>query len=75
MPTLPAITVTDAQYARLAAVIPGTTGAQKSAAYQQMVRDMLKRLVVEADIRAAQAKAEADVEAARVAAAANTDNP
>ena len=30
--TLPAITVTDAQYQRLAKVIPGETAAEKSAA-------------------------------------------
>lgn len=72
--TLPAITVTDAQYARVAAVIPGATAAEKSAAYTTMVKDMLRRLVVDADIRAAEADAAAALEAARVAAAGNADN-
>ena len=72
--TLPAITVTDAQYTRVAAVIPGSTAAEKSAAYTTMVRDMLRRLVVDADIRAVEATAAATLEAARTAAAANADN-
>ena len=74
MPDLPAITVTDAQYNRLKAVIPGATAAEKAAAYKQMVRDMLRRLVIDADIRAAQAEAEQQVRDAAAAAAANADN-
>ena len=37
--TLPAITLTDAQYARVVKIIPGTTAAEKVAAYETMVRD------------------------------------
>ena len=48
--TLPAITLTDAQYARVVKVIPGKTAAEKVAAYEQMVRDMLRDLVIEADL-------------------------
>lgn len=72
--TLPAITVSDAQYARVAAAIPGTTAAQKLANYEQLVRRTLTRMVVEADIRAAEAAAAAAVEAAREAAMSNPDN-
>lgn len=72
--TLPAITVSDAQFARLAAVMPGATAAEKVANYERLVRQMLTRLVVEADIRAAQAAADATVEAARGAAMGNPDN-
>ena len=72
--TLPAITVTDQQYTRVAAVIPGSTAAEKSAAYAAMVKDMLRRLVVDADVRAAEQAAAATLDAARVAAAANADN-
>ena len=44
--TLPQITLTDAQYARVAKIIPGDTAAEKSAAYKTMVRDMLRGLAV-----------------------------
>ena len=64
--TLPAITVTDAQYQRLAKVIPGDTLAEKAAAYKDMVRDMLRGLVVEADLR--------DAREAEQAALDNADN-
>ena len=70
--TLPSITVTDAQYARLARVIPGDTAAEKSAAYKTMVKDMLRALVIEADLRDAREAANALV---RDAEAAANDNP
>ena len=72
--TLPAIIVTDAQYARLAATLPGATAADKAAAYTTMVKDMLRRLVIDADIRQAAAAAAAALEAARAAALTNADN-
>ena len=62
--TLPAIEVTDAQYARLARVIPGDTAAEKAAAYKQMVRDMLRSLVIDADLRDAREDANAALRAA-----------
>ena len=70
--TLPSITVTDAQYARLARIIPGDTAAEKSAAYKTMVKDMLRALVIEADLRDAREAANALV---RDAEAAANDNP
>ena len=70
--TLPSITVTDAQYARLARVIPGDTAAEKSAAYKTMVKDMLRALVIEADLRDAREAANALV---RDAEAGANDNP
>ena len=38
--TLPSITVTDAQYQRLAKIIPGDTAAEKASAYKGMVKAM-----------------------------------
>ena len=72
--TLPSITVTDAQYQRLARVIPGTTAAEKSANYKQMVKDMLRALVVEADLRDAREAANAAIRDAEAAAYNNADN-
>lgn len=74
MPTLPSITVTDDQFARLARVIPGDTAAEKAAAYKQMVRDMLRGLVVEADLRDAREAANAAIREAEQAARDNADN-
>lgn len=73
--TLPAITVTDAQYARVAPVIPGNTAAEKVATYTAMVLAMLRKLAIEADIRAAEEAARAAVVAAAEAAHTNVDNP
>ena len=70
--TLPSITVTQAQYDRLARVIPGDTAAEKANAYKTMVRDMLRGLVIEADLRDAREAANALV---RDAEAAANDNP
>ena len=72
--TLPAITVTDAQYARLARIIPGDTAAEKSAAYKAMVKDMLRQLVIRADLTAAREAANALVRDAEQAAHDNADN-
>ena len=72
--TLPAITVTDSQYARLARVIPGKTAAEKVAAYEQMVRDMLRDLVIEADLRDAREAANVAIREAEQAARDNADN-
>ena len=72
--TLPAITLTDAQYARVAKVIPGTTAAEKVAAYETMVKDMLRGLVIAADVRAAQEAANALIREAEAAARDNADN-
>lgn len=73
--TLPQIVISDAQYTRVAAVIPGATAAEKIANYTTLVKDMLRRMVIEADIRAAEAAALKAVEDARAAAIANVDNP
>ncbi|MEZ5119649.1 MAG: hypothetical protein R2686_07075 [Candidatus Nanopelagicales bacterium] len=72
--TLPAIEVTDAQYARVAKVIPGDTAAEKVAAYTDMVKDMLRGLVIEADVAAARDAAWAAVREAEQAALDNADN-
>ena len=72
--TLPAITVTDEQYARLARVIPGDTAQEKSDAYKTMVRDMLRGLVIEADLKDAREAANALVRDAEQAAHDNADN-
>ena len=72
--TLPAITVTDAQFARLARVIPGDTAAEKANAYKDMVKDMLRGLVVEADLRDAREAANAALREAEQAALDNADN-
>lgn len=72
--TLPAITVTDAQFARLAAALPGTTAAEKIAAYTSGTLAHWRSYVIAADIRAAEAAAAEQVEAARQAAATNADN-
>ena len=72
--TLPSIEVTDAQFARLARVIPGDTAAEKSAAYKEMVKDMLRQLVVEADLRDAREAANAAIRDAEQAANDNPDN-
>lgn len=75
MPDLPAITLTTAQYNRVKDVIPGATNQEKATAYQVMVRDMLRRLVIDADVRAARATADATADAAAAAAQNNVDNP
>ena len=72
--TLPSITVTDSQYQRLARVIPGDTAAEKAAAYKQMVRDMLRSLVIDADLRDAREAANAAIREAEAAAMENADN-
>ena len=72
--TLPAITVTDSQYARVAAVIPGDTAAEKAAAYTDMVKDMLRDLVIAADLRDAREAANAAIREAEQAALDNADN-
>ena len=72
--TLPSIEVTDAQYARLARVIPGDTAAEKSANYKRMVRDMLRAQVIEADLRDARETANAAIRDAEQAAMDNADN-
>ena len=72
--TLPAITVTDSQYQRLARIIPGDTAAEKANAYKSMVRAMLRQLVIEADLRAAREAANALVRDAEAAAHDNAAN-
>ena len=72
--TLPAITVTDAQFARLARVIPGDTAAEKANNYKDMVKDMLRGLVIEADLRDAREAANAALREAEQAALDNADN-
>ena len=72
--TLPSISVTDEQYLRLARVIPGTTAQEKSDAYKQMVKDMLRSLVIDADLRDAREAANALVRDAEAAANDNADN-
>ena len=72
--TLPAITVTDAQYQRLAKVIPGDTLAEKANNYKDMVKDMLRGLVIEADLRDAREAANAAIREAEQAALDNADN-
>ena len=70
--TLPSISVTDEQYLRLARVIPGTTAQEKSDAYKTMVKDMLRQLVIDTDLRDAREAANVLV---RDAEAAANDNP
>ena len=72
--TLPQISLTDKQYARVAAVIPGKTAQEKSAAYETMVKDMLRNLVIDADVAAARDAAWAAVRDAEAAASDNADN-
>ena len=72
--TLPAITVTQAQYDRLARIIPGDTAAEKANAYKGMVKDMLRGLVIEADLRDARETANAAIRDAEAAAIDNVDN-
>ncbi len=72
--SLPEISLTDAQYARVAKVIPGTTAAQKVAAYETMVKDLLRNLVIEADVAAAREAAWAAVRDAEQAARDNAHN-
>ena len=72
--TLPSITVTDAQYQRLAKVIPGDTATEKTNAYKQMVKDMLRSPVIDADLRDAREVANAAIRDAEQAALDNADN-
>ena len=72
--TLPSISVTDAQYQRLARIIPGDTATEKADAYKTMVRDMLRQLVIDADLRDAREAANALVRDAEQAAHDNADN-
>jgi hypothetical protein len=72
--TLPAITLTDAQYARVAKIIPGTTAAEKVAAYETMVKTMLRDLVIAGDIQTAREAANALIRDAEAAARDNADN-
>ena len=74
MPELPSIMVTDGQYARLRAVLPGVTDAEKAAAYRAATRDFWRRQVIDAEVRDAQQAADEQVRAAATAAAANADN-
>jgi Spy/CpxP family protein refolding chaperone len=72
--TLPQIQLTDAQYARVAKIIPGKTAAEKVAAYETMVKDMLRDLVVRADVDEAREAANALIREAEAAARDNADN-
>ena len=72
--SLPEISLTDAQYARVAKVIPGTTAAQKVAAYETMVKTMLRDLVIADDIQTAREEANALIRDAEAAARDNADN-
>ena len=72
--TLPAITVTDEQYDRLARIIPGDTAAEKANAYKTMVKTMLRGLVIDADLKDAREAANALVREAEAAANDNADN-
>ena len=72
--TLPSITLTDAQYARVARIIPGDTAAGKADAYKDMVKSMLRGLVVEADLRDAREAANALIRDAEAAAVGDADN-
>ena len=72
--TLPSISVTDEQYLRLARVIPGDTAAEKSAAYKDMVKAMLRGLVIDADLKDAREAANALVRDAEAASNDNADN-
>jgi hypothetical protein len=78
VPDLPTITVTQAQYDRLRAALPGDTGPEKAASYEQAVRQMLRRMVIALEVTAAQTAAQAAlaaVDTATVAAANHPDNP
>lgn len=72
--TLPSITVTQAQYTRLARIIPGDTATDKANNYKTMVKDMLRGLVVAADLADAREAANALIRDAETAAKTNPDN-
>ena len=72
--TLPQIALTDAQYTRVARVIPGDTAAEKATAYESMVKDMLRELVIRADIDDAREAANVLIRDAEQAAIDNEDN-
>jgi phage gp16-like protein len=72
--TLPQITLTDAQYARVAKIIPGKTAQEKVAAYEAMVKDMLRDLVIADDIQTAREAANVLIREAEAAARDNADN-
>lgn len=72
--TLPSITVTQPQYDRLARIIPGNTATDKANNYKQMVKDMLRGLVVAADLADAREAANALIRDAETAAKTNPDN-
>lgn len=74
MPDLPTITVTDNQYARLASVLPGGTQGEKATAYRQLVRATLRKYVIDAEVRAAQAAAEATLASTINSINENPDN-
>jgi len=72
--TLPSITITDAQYERVKAVIPGVTNQEKSDAYKVLVHDMLRALVIANDIRVAAEGHAAELELIRISSETNPDN-
>ena len=72
--TLPQISLTDAQYARVAKIIPGKTAQEKIAAYETMVKTMLRDLVIADDIQTAREEANALIRDAEAAARDNADN-
>jgi phage gp16-like protein len=72
--TLPQITLTDAQYARVAKIIPGKTAQEKVAAYEAMVKTMLRDLVIADDIQTAREAANVLIREAEAAARDNADN-
>ena len=74
MKTLPSIDITDGQYARLAAVLPGDTAEEKGSYYVEAVKQMLRQRVIEAEIRAASEQADLERDAAIDAAYNNPDN-
>ena len=71
---LPAIDLTDAQYARVAKVIPGDTAAEKAENYTTWVKQQLRERIVKSDIDAAREEANALVRDAEQAAIDNVDN-
>lgn len=52
MPTLPSITVTDAQLARITAAFPGATNVEKVAAYRDWLKAELREQVTRTELAA-----------------------
>lgn len=74
MPDLPTITVTQAQYDRLALALPGDTPSEKASSYRTVVRRMLRQMVEARETEALMASTRASLDEQILAIQQHPDN-